>query len=327
MADRDTRGTLIVSGADRTSFLHGLLTNDIQTLPPGGGCYAAWLTPQGRLITDMRVLVLADRLLLGVRASDAAALAGRLDKLVFSEDVQIVDAGGAVAQVRVAGPRAAEALAASLGAGAGRTSGPSERELASLPEYSCLELARDGEALKVVAKDDGLGVQAFDVLAPPDEIARLRRALEARGVPTLDDTESETLRIEAGRPLFGVDMDTDTIPLEAGIEDRAISFSKGCYVGQEVIVRVTTRGQGKVARKLVGLVLKGSHVPARHDAVGAGDREIGRVTSATWSPGLGKAIALAYVHRDFAEPSTSVTVGQSGDRAVVTPTPFGPRRT
>lgn len=311
--ERSDRGTISVEGADRASFLHGLLTNDVRALEAGDGCYAAWLTPQGRLITDMRLLMLADRLLLGVRATDAPALAARLDRLVFSEDVRIRDVGAELGELRLAGPRAAEVLAEILATVLEGLSTPIARDLSALPEYGCVEIPTDGEAI-VTAGDRELGVPAFDVLAPPAYAAVLRQALEARTVPRLDEAAAEALRIEAGRPRFGVDMDSETIPLEAGIEDRAISFSKGCYVGQEVIVRVTTRGQGRVARKLVGLVLDGSRIPDRGEAVFADDREIGRVTSATWSPRLGRPAALAYVHRDFTEPSTRVGVG-AGSRA------------
>jgi folate-binding protein YgfZ len=115
-------------------------------------------------------------------------------------------------------------------------------------------------------------------------------------------------------------MNEETIPLEAGIESRAISFTKGCYVGQEVIVRVRDRGHGRVARKLVGLTLEGDRVPASGAAIRAGDREIGQVTSRALSPALKRPIALGYVHRDFVEPGTTVTV--DGIRAVVTSLPF-----
>jgi len=137
-------------------------------------------------------------------------------------------------------------------------------------------------------------------------------------------TRIDTLRIEAGRPAFGVDMDTETIPLEAGIEGRAISYTKGCYVGQEVIVRVTTRGHGRVARRLVGLVVEGDRVPARGETLRAGGREVGHVTSATWSPALGRPIALGYVQRDFTAPGTAVAVGEDATAAAVTPLPFRP---
>jgi folate-binding protein YgfZ len=121
-------------------------------------------------------------------------------------------------------------------------------------------------------------------------------------------------------PLFGRDMDEETIPLEAGIESRAISFSKGCYVGQEVVIRVLHRGHGRVARKLVGLTLDGDQVPDAGAVIRSGDREIGHVTSSTASPALKRPIALAYVHRDFFEPGTKVTVGEQS--AAVTALPF-----
>ncbi len=141
----------------------------------------------------------------------------------------------------------------------------------------------------------------------------------------------DVLRIEAGVPRFLVDMTEETIPLEAGIEDRAISFSKGCYVGQEVIVRVTTRGGGRVARRLVGLRLDlpggaMTAVPAAKTPIHSGDRAIGFITSVTWSPTLTAHIALGYVHRDFVDPGTAVQVAMAEGRvpAVVATLPFVP---
>ena len=136
----------------------------------------------------------------------------------------------------------------------------------------------------------------------------------------LDEPTAEAVRIESGVPLFGRDMDEETIPLEAGIESRAISFTKGCYVGQEVIIRVMHRGHGRVARKLVGLTIDGDAVPEIGAVIRAGDREIGRVTSSTSSPALKRPIALGYVHRDFLEPGTKVTIGAA--TAEVSALPF-----
>jgi folate-binding protein YgfZ len=134
-------------------------------------------------------------------------------------------------------------------------------------------------------------------------------AFVAAGAVRGTSADAEVVRIEHGRPRFGVDMDTDTIPLEAGIEARAISRSKGCYVGQEVIVRVQDRGQGRVARRLVGLTFAAAApVPAAGTRIVSGDRDIGRITSATWSPAAGRPIALGYIHRDFTEAGTPVEV-------------------
>ena len=125
---------------------------------------------------------------------------------------------------------------------------------------------------------------------------------------------AETLRIEAGHPRFGVDMNTDTIPLEAGLETRAISFTKGCYVGQEVIIRVMHRGHGRVARRLVSILLPGGHVPVAGDKIQSGERVVGEITSATTSPRLGAPLALGYVQRDHAAPGTELSVNGSQAR-------------
>src|SRR5262245_3625185 len=137
----------------------------------------------------------------------------------------------------------------------------------------------------------------------------------------LDEVTAEAIRIEAGVPVFHRDMDEETIPLEAGIESQAISMTKGCYVGQEVIIRVLHRGHGRVVRKLVGVTFEaGASVPARGAIVRGGGRDVGQITSACTSPALQRPIALAYVHRDFVEPGTSVSVA---DRpAEVTKLPF-----
>jgi folate-binding protein YgfZ len=326
IVDRSTRGTVQVTGADRVSFLHGLLTNDIKALVPGRGCYAAWLTPQGRMITDVRVLVSDERILLDVRAVDASTIARRLERLVFSEDVQLSDLTSDMTQMRVLGPRAPQAVIDALEALIARPVPMKGDELGQWTDYQSSNFSfEDGQAL--IVRNDDLGVAGYDIyLAGRRHVAaagEMRKSLQQQGVEEIDHETAETLRIEAGRPLFGVDMDEETIPLEAGIEDRAISFSKGCYVGQEVIVRVTSRGHGRVARRLVGLTLDGPRVPPHGDPLFADEREIGRVTSATQSPTLGRPIALGYVHRDFTEPGTRVMVGRDGSAAaVVTPLPF-----
>ena len=164
------------------------------------------------------------------------------------------------------------------------------------------------------------GEAGYDVYVEQPQADALRRALAAAGVPAADPETAEAIRIEAGVPKFNLDMDAETIPLEAGIEARAISLSKGCYVGQEVIIRVLHRGHGRVARKLVGLALAGAVVPASGADVTVESRVIGHVTSSTTSPALERPIALAYLHRDFLAPGTSVSV--AGQPAVVTALPF-----
>lgn len=255
---RADRGVLAVSGEDRAAWLQGLLTNDVESLKEGESRYAAYLTPQGRMISDMNVIERAGRILLDVPGPLAASLRDKLDGLIFSEDVTVTD------------------------------------ESAGLWVWT------------VIRKD-----RFEDIIAEtlPAEFIALQ--------PTGFDTY-EVIRIERGVPRFLADMDEDTIPLEAGIEGRAISFTKGCYVGQEVIVRVTTRGGGRVAKKLVSWIADPSAevVPLRESRIfsfdpsislGAG-KDIGRVTSAAFSPTRNRVVGLGYVHRDFTAPGAEVTV-------------------
>src|SRR6478752_7040091 len=250
VARRADRGVLAVSGADRASWLQGLLTNDVGALTENEPVYAAYLTPQGRMTTDMFVVARGDRILLDVPAPLAASLRDRLDALVFSEDVQIAD------------------------------------ESATFWVWT------------IVSAD------AFrDVIADTLPV-------EFQALPAIDLDTCEVLRIERGVPRFLADMTDETIPLEAGIEDRAISFTKGCYVGQEIIVRVTHRGGGRVAKKLVQWVGDETApvVPLPDAKITSFDKDIGRVTSAAFSPGKGRVVGLGYVHRDYTSSGTEVTI-------------------
>ena len=298
LIDRSSQGTVALTGGDRASFLHALLTNDIASLAKGRGVYAAYLTPQGRMISDMRVVETGNRMLLNVERGVAAPLAERLDKLVFTEDVQVKEAGD-LAILGMHGPSAARMIQ--------RAAGISVVDLAN--QYDNVT----SDSLTIV-RDDALGVTGYEVYVLRSEVDAVRaRIIEAGAVEASEDA-AEALRIEAGRPRFGIDMNTDTIPLEAGLEDRAISFTKGCYVGQEVIIRVMHRGHGRVARRLVSILLSSGTVPARGDKIQSGDRVVGEVTSATASPRFGAPLALGYVQRDHATPGTELTVNGSQAR-------------
>ena len=164
------------------------------------------------------------------------------------------------------------------------------------------------------------GEPGFDVYVERERAGWLKAQLVSAGAQEADEETADVLRVEAGVPAFHRDMDEETIPLEAGIESRAISMTKGCYVGQEVIIRVLHRGHGRVAKKLVGLVLDGDAAPAPGAIVKSGDRAAGEITSAVRSPALGRPIALAYVQRDFVAPGTVLSV--DGAQATVTALPF-----
>jgi folate-binding protein YgfZ len=300
------RGQIAVAGKDRASYLQGLLTNDIQALTAGTGCYSAWLTPQGRMLTDMHVFESGDMILLDVPADQLQSTLQRLDQFLFSEDVQLADLAGSLRGVWLHGPRAATIIERAI---------PGLNGVADWPDYRNARAEFNGTPV-VVARVNQLGVPGFCIyISPQQEQALLVQSREA-GAAQADAVSLEAARIEAGYPLFGVDMTEDTIPLEAGIEQRAISFTKGCYVGQEVIIRVLHRGHGRVAKKLVGLQIDGA-VPQAGAKLLVGTREVGVVTSAARSPRHG-AIALGYLHRDFVTPGTAVEVETNDARVGAT---------
>ena len=316
LIDRSDRGRIAVSGKDRASYLHGLLTNDIAALGAGEGCYAAYLTPQGRMIADMWVYELGDAMLLTLARDVKDTILAKLDQFVFTEDVQLGDVSDTFANVAVVGPKAAAIVEAVL---AGLPSGA----LAALPEHGNLR-GLFGNQPAIVLRVTDTGEPGYDLMVDASTGAALPAALRGAGVVDVDAAMADVLRVEAGVPKFHQDMSEDTIPLEAGLESRAISLTKGCYVGQEVIIRVLHRGHGRVARRLVGLVLEGAVVPPSGATVHAEGRDVGRVTSAVVSLALRRPIALAYVHRDFVAPGTALAV--DGAPAVVTALPFVPPR-
>ncbi len=288
------RRQIAVTGQDRAAYLQGLLTNDIVALQPGTGCYAAWLTPQGRMLTDMYVLQSDRMILLDVPAEAEAPTLARLDQFIFSEDVQVASLSEHLATVWVHGPQAAGVLERVLSGAQGLT---------GWSPHQHAQLVFSDTAVSVV-RIDQVGVPGYCVFVERSQAASLVAGLESAGARTVSAEAIEAARIEAGYPVFGVDMTSDIIPLEAGIEARAISFSKGCYVGQEIVIRVLHRGQGRVAKKLVPLTFAGALQPPG-TKLHAGEREVGHVTSAAVSPRLG-AIGLGYVHRDFVAPGSTL---------------------
>src|SRR3954462_2072580 len=276
IVDRSARGRLTVTGADRRTYLQGLLSNDIAALVEGAGCYATYLTAQGRMIADMRVFETGRGLLVDLDGTLADSIAARWSQFVFSEDVQISNDSASTAEIGVYGPASAHVVAEAIAAarGAAAATGEIEATLNALPVYANRTWDLRGTRVDVLASDE-VGVDGFDLVIPvgikDDVVALLERS---GGVPA-SAAAAEASRIEGGRPLFRIDMNEDTIPLEAGIEDRAISLTKGCYVGQEVIIRVLHRGHGRVARRLVGLMFgPGSAAPSAGEKIAAADRDV-----------------------------------------------------
>jgi folate-binding protein YgfZ len=303
--DRSHRGALRVTGADRESFLQNMLTNDVRSLSPFRGVLAAFLSNKGKLVSDMLVFKLPDSFLLECEAERVEPLRKALDRYVISEDVRLERLLERETSFSLEGPKAAEILAEVSGA-----------DVDVLEHFQSLMVEIDAMPALVFAQRNEPSPR-FDVRSSVDHAGRILDKVLAKGAIRGDELAAEARRIEAGRFRFGVDMGEDHIPQEASLEE-ALSFQKGCYIGQEVVVRLAHRGH--VNRKLVGLEVSGSK-PERGANVLVGDAEVGSVTSSTESPGFGFPLALAYVKREFFEPGTRVSLS-NGAEGVVSSLPF-----
>jgi tRNA-modifying protein YgfZ len=308
-------------GKDPRRMLHGLVTNDLLSLPPGRGAYAAMLTPKGRVISDLRALPRSGEpaeLLVLLPAAAADAAMQQLKKFVPPMFARWGDVSGELSVLGVYGPRAAEVVESALA-------------LPSLPrvEDALLETDHAGAPVLVVASGEAGGEPGWELVVGAGEAAALHELLlaaaRAVGGRAAGWSALEVARIEGGRPRGGAELTEETIPTEAyeaiGWMPRAISFTKGCYTGQEVVVRIAHRGH--VNRHLRGLRLGDAPVPApgtplRHPTTG---KEVGRVTSAASSPLVGETIALAFVRRELTA-GDEVVIGDAGNRARVAELPF-----
>jgi tRNA-modifying protein YgfZ len=277
LVDRSERGKLALTGSERKVFLQGQVTNDVERLEPGHGCYAAFLTHKGKMLGDMRVLDFGDELLLDTERVE-------LHK-------RTVELG----------------LLSLIGPDARRIAGASD--LAH--EHDNRRAQVGGRDVVLVATDAGV-----DVFCQAADTGAVRAALEAAGAVAVSEDAAEVLRVERGRPRFGADIDDGVIPQEAGLNERAVSFTKGCYVGQETVARLFYRG--KPNRHLRGLRLSG---PAAHgDVLRLGEKEVGRLGSVVVSPAHGP-IALAIVRRE-AQVGDTLAAGDGGATAEVVDLPF-----
>jgi aminomethyltransferase len=305
VADRSYRGLIKVSGRDSAPFLHNMLTNDIKSLRPDEGLRAALLTRKGKLISDMLVYQRLDSLLLEMEPGRLGPVQAALSRYIVSEDVELEDVSGREAIVTVAGPLSTNMLSdlTGLSLTESRPFQSSSGSVETLP-------------ITIVAARHGPG-PGFDIHVEVGRAATFVDSLleigRGRGLRLAGFQTMNTRRIEAGIPLFGTDMDESHFPLEASLHN-AVSFNKGCYIGHEFVARLAHRGH--LNRKLVGLKLDEPHVPLPEDEIVGDDGPMGHVTSATDSPALGHPIALGYVHRDYFEAGTAVTVrSKRGDSA------------
>ena len=303
LLDASTQALIEVRGADRTRFLQALLTNDLNTLGPGAGCRAALLDPVAKLVASLLVLAEADTLWLLCDVDRAAAVTETLERYHFSEDVRLVNHERAQAALAVQGPGAL-ALANRLAGRPLPLAHPGDHALATV-ETIPVRFVRHQ-----LADEPGVLCLVPARHAPAIWDAWSQRA-SAWGLTPIGWEALHTARIEAGIPWFGLDMDQTTLLPETGLEDILASETKGCYVGQEIIARMRT--YGSASKKLMGLACVGTSVPAPGEAIMRDSTEVGRVTSACWSPALRQPLALGYVKRGAYEPGTAVEI-VSGSR-------------
>ncbi len=299
--DRSERGRLALTGTGAVEFLNGQVTNELADLQPGEGRYAAFLTHKGKMLGDLRILALADQaggleLLLDTERSALQALFDMIRRFKVGYDVELHKRTLETGLVSLIGPEAAS-LAGAEGLPAA--------------EHSNSRVSLDAIDLLAVRTDVGV-----DLICAAGDTPRLLDALRGRGALAVGVPAVECLRIELGRPRYGIDLDDSVIPQEGGLNERAISFTKGCYVGQETVARLFYKG--KPNRHLRGLKL--SRGAAQGDELRLGERVVGHLTSFADSPALGP-IGLALVRRE-AEVGASVEVGHDGAQGRVVELPF-----
>ncbi len=303
--DLSFRGRLCVTGADRVRFLNGQVTNNVKDLRPGTGCYAALVTAKGKLQSDLNIYALPDELLLDFEPGLAEMVSQRLEKFVIADDAQIVDASIYYGLLSVQGPKS-ETVARGLGLLPETPQKPftfSTTKDATLGDIYVMNRPRTGSA-------------GFDLFVPVGALAavmdKLVAAAKASGGRACGWQALEMIRIEAGIPRFGIDMDESNLAPEA-LDERAISYSKGCYIGQEVIARIRTYSQAPKVLRGLRLADDLKQLPVRGDKLFHDGKEAGYVTSASASPALQTNIALGYVRKEFNQPGAELNL-QTGDQ-------------
>jgi folate-binding protein YgfZ len=293
-----------LSGSERISWLQGMVTNDVQRLDAGDGCYAAHLSAQGKMIAHMLILRSEDDLWLVLERPRIAALVAAFDKLLIMEDVQVIDESHSTSILAVIGPRAGGVLEACFG-----------RSIDITRPYQHQVI--DGNRLVVT----NLG---YDVWVPASDVAVMTDRLVKAGGRVVQRETWDVLRTELGWPLFGIDIDETTIMPELG--EQGISYDKGCYVGQEVVAKV--KYIGHVNRRFVGLIVEGDAPPAVKSTIRKNGKDVGYTTSGVFSPGLNAPIALGFVTRAAYAPGTAVEIISDGRllAATISDLPFNPNR-
>jgi len=281
--DLSARGKIRVSGEDRARLLHAMTTNHVQQLKAGEGCYAFFLNAQGRILGDVNLFCLEDHFLLDTEPETGRKLYEHLDRYIIADDVTLTDETDSLATIAVEGPEAPGVLS-KLGA-------PAPLTLYSTESWGA----------RTIARVDSTGAGGFFIFAANDDKSRLIADLENAGATHATVEEAAIVRLENGRPRYGEEITERYLVQETG-QLQAVSFSKGCYLGQEIVERVRSRAQ--IHRVLRRLEIDSCEIPA------AGTKfDGGEIVSAVLSPALGKVVAMAYVRTPSSEPGTELIIG------------------
>jgi tRNA-modifying protein YgfZ len=271
--DISSRGRIAVSGRDRTRLLHAIASNDVKKLQPGQGCYAFLLSPQGRIQADLLLFCFAGRFLIETEPELREKVMAHIRRYIVADRVELEDTGGQTGEISIEGPRSA-AILASLGA--------------PVPEIPYSHDAWEGS---IVANGGITGQPGFRVFCAAEAVADLARRLGAAGAMSATPDDFRTVRIENGKPRYGEEIGDTALPPETR-QTHAVSFTKGCYIGQEIVERI--RARGHVNRTLQRIELPGTDPAAPGSTVDC-EGKPAEIASSVYSPRLGKAIALAYV--------------------------------
>jgi len=316
--DFSFRSRLVLTGADRVRFLHGQVTNDVKGLRSGEGCYAALTTAKGRMQSDLFIYALPEELLLDFEPELTAAVSQRLEKYIVADDVQAVDVAPHYGLLTVQGPKA-EAVVRALGLA---------NDLPTKP-LGFLKIVEATLGEIYLVNQARLATSGFDLFVPIAALAAVADKLIAAAKPiggrACGWQAFEVARVEAGIPRFGVDMDDTNFPQECGIESRAVSYNKGCYIGQEVLNRIHTMGH--VNKALLGLRLADElkSLPAKGEKLFAAGKEVGQITSAVMSSALKANLALAIVRNDANQVGAELGLGTAENQSLarIVGLPFG----
>ena len=301
LVDTSFRGIIELTGSDRLRWLNGQITNEVKSLKPGEGKLAAVLNVKGHILADLAAYGLPNSTWIDLSRDRAPIVRDTFDRYIVADDVVAENASDRYAHLMVVGRQARQFMAEAAGGG-----------VTDLPAWHHVE-ARLAKLPARIIVTGWLGLPGYDVIVPADAADRVWEALlnlgSARGLRPVGMAALDLLRVEAGWRWFGVDFDDRNLLMESLTADH-VSFTKGCYIGQEVVIRV--EHQGHLNKKLTGLLVTGEIVPSVQADILSGERKVGTVTSAIFSPALKRVIALGYVRRECWDPGTKLRLVSGG---------------